>query len=95
MKKNKEKERIIKKVMKELTFRRPYYIPSQILELFQKELLRVQEETKKETKIKKKIEKSDCCNAKLRYCEDNFSNHWVACSKCGRKCNIKDEKKED
>ena len=46
MKKNKEKERIIKKVMKELTFRRPYYIPSQILELFQKELLRVQKTNK-------------------------------------------------
>jgi len=45
MKKNKEKEKIIKKVMKELTFR-PYYIPSQILELFQKELLRVQKTNK-------------------------------------------------
>ena len=46
--------------------------------------------------MKKKIEKSNCCNAELRYCEDNFGNHWVACSKCGLKCNIRGyEKKEN
>jgi len=53
MKKNKIEEKIRKEVIKELTFKN-YYIPPQIMELFKKELLKAQEETKKE--IAQKLE---------------------------------------